>query len=655
MPQSIQNFKRMLSGIDMTEGKPWKKLLLFTVPLLIGNLFQQMYSTADAIILGRFVGDHALAAVGASMSIFFLIMVIMMGISMGVGVMVAQYFGAKKREELSRTIGAAITITLILGAVMMASGPFVTRPLLVLLQTPEYILDDSVMYMNVMMLGILGLAFFNIFSGILRGLGDAFSPLVYLAIASVINVILNLILIPGLGLGVWGAAIGTVFAQGLTSILCLRRLIQMSDVFDMGVKYLRPKKEYIHQVLKLGVPTAASQAIFAIAMMVIQPLSNGMDYLFPGFLAANLIVMRIDGFVMMPNFSFGNAMTVYAGQNMGAGRVDRLGIGVRQCALMAFGTAVIMIGIILLFGRHIAGVFTDTPEVIDIAMRGLRILAIGYIIFAVNMVLWGVIRGAGDAITPMWGAIINTAVVRVPTAYVFVHFMGRPEALFYSLLAAWVSNAAIGALAYRFGSWRNKGIVNKSEMNKSEVKEGRTSMDFFEAVAKRYSHKEEFAPTPVPLEVLEKIAQAGLDAPNGRNNQVVRLVILPNEEALQPLRDVAKTSTLGTAPSAIAVFTDCNLTPQGSKVVDAEDYSAATAQMLLAATALGYSGLWLDSPYWGEENQKKACEVLGVPEGYHLWCVIPVGLPKGETARRTKMLFAERVSYVKFGNTSFNA
>ena len=651
MPQSILNFKRMLSGIDMTEGTPWKKLLLFTVPLLIGNLFQQMYSTADMIILGRFVGDNALAAVGSSIPVFFLIMVIMMGISMGVGVMVAQYFGAKKREELSRTVGAAITITIILGVIMMASGPFVTRPLLLLLRTPEYIIDDSVLYMNVMMMGILGLAFFNIFSGILRGLGDAFSPLVYLAIASVLNIILNLILIPGLGLGVWGAAIGTVFAQGLTSILCLRKLIQMNDVFDMGVKYLRPKKDYVTQVLKLGVPTAASQAIFAVAMMMIQPLANDMDYLFPGFLAANIVVMRLDGFVMMPNFSFGNAMTVYAGQNIGAGRVDRLAKGVRQCSFMAFGTASVMIAIILIFGRYIAGAFTPTPEVIDIAMRGLRILAVGYIIFAVNTVLWGVIRGAGDAITPMWGAIINTAVVRVPTAYLFVHFMGRPEALFYSLLVAWVTNAMLGALAYRFGKWRTKGIVNRN----THTQKGIDDMDFFEAVSKRYSHKEEFASTPVPLEILEKIAQAGLDAPNGRNNQAVRLVILPNEEALQPLRDVAPRQTLGTAPAAIAVFTDCTLTPQGSRVVDAEDYAAATTQMLLAATALGYSALWLDSPYWGDEAQAKACEVLGVPEGYHLWCVIPVGLPKGETARRAKMPFAERVSYVKFGNKLFKA
>ena len=470
----IKSFKQLLSGIDMTQGKPWKNLLLFTFPLIIGNVFQQMYSTADAIILGRFVGDNALAAVSSSMPKFFLLMVVMMGIAMGAGVMVSQYFGAKKREELSYTIGAALTITTVIGGVMMVLGPLVTRPILTAMDTPAAIIDDSVLYMTAMMVGILGMAYFNILSGILRGLGDAFSPLLYLAVASILNVAFNLFFIPetgsfmlfgiampGLGLGVMGAAVGTVIAQGLTSLLCLRRLAKMRGVFDLGVKYLRPKKEYANKLLKLGIPTAASQAIFAIAMMVVQPLSNRMDGMFPGFLAVNLIVMRIDGFVMMPNFSFGNAITVYAGQNVGAGKTHRLGIGVKQCIWMALGTATVLVVLLLAFGHHIAGLFTDTQEVIDMAMRMIRILAIGYIVFGVNMVLWGAIRGAGDAITPMWGAVINTLVVRVPTAYLFVHFMGRPEALFYSLLAGWTSNTLLGVLAYKFGKWRNKGIVTK--------------------------------------------------------------------------------------------------------------------------------------------------------------------------------------------------
>jgi len=456
----IQRFKGLLSNIDMTQGAPWKKLLLFTVPLLIGNLFQQMYSTADAMILGRFVGDNALAAVGSSIPIFFLIMVLMMGIAMGAGVMVAQYFGAKKREELSYTVGAALMLTTILGAVIMIFAPMGTRWLLLLLDTPLEILDDSVLYMNILLWGVLGMAYFNILSGILRGLGDAFSPLLYLAFTSILNVLLNVLFIIILGWGVWGAAIGTVFAQGLTSLLCLRRLLKMRSVFDMGWRYMRPNKYYIKQVLRLGVPTGASQAIFALAMMVVQPLANSFG---PMFLAVNIIVMRIDGFVMMPNFSFGNSMTVYAGQNMGAGKLERVGKGLRQCSLMAVGTAGVLVGILLLFGHHVAGAFTDTPEVVEMSMQMLRILSVGYVIFAVNMVLWGVIRGAGDAMSPMWASLLNTVVIRVPTAYLFVHLMGRPEALFYSLLVGWISNVVLGVIVYRIGKWRKMGLVKRQE------------------------------------------------------------------------------------------------------------------------------------------------------------------------------------------------
>ena len=637
---SIQNFKRKISGIDMTKGTPWKSLLLFTVPLLIGNLFQQMYSTADAIILGQYVGDNALAAVGTTIPIFFLIMVIMFGIAMGVGVMVAQYFGAKKREELSRTIGAAITITTILGVVMMAVGPFVTRPLLVLLRTPAEILDDSVLYMNVMMLGILGLAYFNILSGILRGLGDAFSPLLYLAIASVLNIGFNFLFIPILGWGVWGAAIGTVTAQGLTSILCLRRLLKMRDVFDLSFKYLWPQKKYVAQVLRLGVPTAVSQAIFAISMMIIQPLANDFDLLFPGFLAANIIVMRIDGFVMMPNFSFGNAMTVFAGQNMGAGKLDRMSKGLKQCIMMAFGTAVVLVGILLIFGPYIARAFSNTPEVAVMSMRMLRILVPGYVIFAVNMVLWGVIRGAGDAVTPLWGSIVNTLLIRLPSAYIFAHFLGTPEALFYSLLLGWTTNTIIGFLAYRFGKWRTRGLVKE--------KEGEYKMDFFETVEKRYSHKGDFLPDPVPREHLEKIAGAGLAAPNGMNRQMVHFVILPNREAVQKLHDISPARVLKTAPAAIAILTDSSkATPNPDPTnFEKEDYSAAAENMLLASTALGYSSVWLDSPYWREDVQKKAVEFLGKPQDFHLWTVLPIGKPDGEGSRRERVPLSERISYI---------
>ena len=452
----MQSLKQRVTAIDMTQGKPWKKLLLFTLPLLVGNVFQQLFSTVDAIMLGHFVGVHSLAAVGSIMSIFFLILVLMMGISMGAGVMVAQYFGAKQREKLSYTIGTSIALTAMLGVFLMAVGPRVTRPLLIFLETPAEILDYGVIYINVLLWGVLGMSYFNMLSGILRGVGDAFSPLLYLAFASLLNIGLNYLFIGVLGWGIMGAAIGTVIAQSVSALLCLRRLLRMREVFELKPHHLRPKKEYVSQVMKLGLPTGMSQALFAVAMMIVQPLANRFEYM---FLAANLIVMKVDGFVMMPIFSFSNAMTVFAGQNMGAGKVDRVSKGTKQCVLLSFGLAAVMVVVILLFGRQIAGLFNPTEEVLEMSLRFLRILAVGYLAFSVSLVLWGTIRGAGDAITPMWASVINTAAVRVPMAYLLVFLIGEPVALVYSLLLSWVTHSIIAVIAYRIGRWRTQGLV----------------------------------------------------------------------------------------------------------------------------------------------------------------------------------------------------
>jgi len=449
-------FIKSFSSIDMTTGTPWKKLLAFTIPLLIGNLFQQMYSTIDAIFLGRFVGDNALAAIGSTIPIFFLILMISSGVAMGAGIMTSQYFGAKSREDLSHTIGTAITLSAAISLAIMIFGPLLTRPALILLRTPPAILDDAVLYINVLLWGIMGLTYFNMLSGILRGLGEALAPLMYLIIASVLNVVLNFFFIVILGMGVFGAAIGTVIAQAFTSILCLLKLMKMRDVFDFGLRYLIPKKLYSYKLLKLGIPTGASQAIFAIAMMITQPLVNDFGEI---FIAVYVIVMRIDGFVITASFSFGNAASVFAGQNVGANKIERVGTGTKHCALMSLVTTIVIVSIILVFGQQIAGAFTDTQLVIDLTIRMLWILALGFVALSVSIVLWGAIRGAGDAISPLWGALVNSVVVRVPAAFLFVHLMGTPEAIMYSLLVAWISNSLISAAIYRRGKWRNKSIV----------------------------------------------------------------------------------------------------------------------------------------------------------------------------------------------------
>ena len=461
----MQRFKSLFTAIDMSEGTPWRKIALFAIPLLIGNLFQQMYSTVDAIMLGRFIGDHALAAVGASMPVFFLIFVLILGLAMGAGIMVSQYFGAKKREELSYTIGNGITLITIISLILMITGPFLTRPLLTLLGTPAEIMDDSVLYMNILLLGVLPIAFYNILSGILRSLGDSFSPLIFLIIACILNIIFNFFLIPPFGVA--GAAAGTVLAQAISSVLCFKRISNMRNVFDLGKSYLVLKKEYVSQILKLGVPSGASHVVIALSFMFVQPLVNSFGSM---IIATNMILMRIDSLVMMPIFSFGGAMSVFAGQNVGAGKMDRVSKGTKQGALMAVGTTLVLVMVIVFLGRFIAGVFTQTQEIIDLTAIWLRLLAIGFIPFSLSNVLWGTIRGAGDAISPLWGAAINSVFIRLPAAFILVEIIGEPVALIYSTLLAWTGTTLISIIVYKMGRWRTKGIIRYSPKIAEDVK-----------------------------------------------------------------------------------------------------------------------------------------------------------------------------------------
>jgi Na+-driven multidrug efflux pump len=195
-------------------------------------------------------------------------------------------------------------------------------------------------------------------------------------------------------------------------------------------------------------------------MMIVQPLVNGFG---PTFIAVFIIVMRIDGFIVMPAFSFGNAITVYTGQNVGAGKMDRVDMGIKQCIIMALAVAVVLVAGVLTFGRGIASAFTETQQVVDMTMQMLWILALGYVAFSANIVIWGVIRGAGDAVSPLWGALINSVIVRVPTAFLFVHLLGTPDAIMYSLLAAWISNLIIAIVVLKIGKWRKMGLIRKQE------------------------------------------------------------------------------------------------------------------------------------------------------------------------------------------------
>ncbi len=459
----MSRIKNFFSPKDMTEGAPWKRIVEFSIPLLIGNIAQQFYNTADSIIVGRYVGDNALAAVGSAGPVLNILLVLFVGVATGAGIMVSQYFGAKDRERLSRTIGVCITLTAMVSLVIMVVGPLITRPLLTFLNTPDSIIDWCTNYLNILFVGSIGFSYYNILSGILRGLGDSISALLFLIVSTILNIILDIWFVAGFKMGVPGVALATVIAQTISSILCAIKLLKMNDVFDFSLEMLKPVKEYVVKIFKLGLPSGLTHAIFSIAMVTVQSLTNTFGEM---VIACNVIVMRVDGFAMMPNFSFGVAMTTYAGQNVGAKKIDRVVQGTRDGLKMAVGVSATITVILLIFGKYLMSIFTSTAELVDLSMRMMRILAAGYIAMAVTQVLSGVMRGAGDTVTPMWISLITTIVLRVPIAYGLAYLTrsadyptGRPESVFISLLVAWICGAIINSVFYKIGKWRDKAIV----------------------------------------------------------------------------------------------------------------------------------------------------------------------------------------------------
>ncbi|MBQ8232703.1 MAG: MATE family efflux transporter [Lachnospiraceae bacterium] len=458
----MERFKKLFAAVDMTDGSPWEKILLFTFPMLLGNIAQQLYNTVDSVVVGKYIGDNALAAVGSAGPIFNLLLVLFIGISTGATIMVSQYFGARKREELSKTIGNCIVLTAIASVFIMVVATLASRPLLILLDTPESILDWCTSYLQILFIGIAGLAFYNILCGVLRGLGDSVSALVYLVVASILNIVLDVFFVAKCNMGVAGVALATVIAQAVSAVLCVCKLMRMKDLFDFKLKYFKLDKEIAWNVIRLGLPSGITQAIMSMAMILVQALTNSFG---EQFIAANVIIMRVDGFAMLPNFSFGTAMTTYAGQNVGAGQHERVSKGAKQGTVMALGTSAVITGAILIFGKYLMGIFTDTASLVDLSMSMMRILAVGYIAVAVTQSLSGVMRGAGDTMTPMWISIVQTIIIRVPLAYGLVYLTmsdaypnGRPECLFISLLTSWVLGAILTAIFYRRGKWRKDAL-----------------------------------------------------------------------------------------------------------------------------------------------------------------------------------------------------
>ncbi|MBS5652202.1 MAG: MATE family efflux transporter [Eubacterium sp.] len=443
----------------MREGTPWKLLLQFAVPLFIGNIFQQLYNMVDSVIVGNFVSTNALGAIGTTNSLTFFFFSLVGGLSVGIGIIVAQFFGASDEEKVREVIGNAVWIIVIGTVVMAIIGFFAARPLLVLLRTDPIILNDAVNYLKVTSLGICCIGLYNGVSGILRALGDSKTPLIFLIVASITNVVLDLIFVLVFGWGVVGAAVATAFSQFLSAISCIIYAYKTNTYFKLKKSDFRPRMKIVKKTLRLGIPVALQNSLIAISLIVLQAIVNGYG---ADFTTAFTVVSRIETLVQQPFMSIGAAVSTFTGQNLGAGNIKRVIKGFNSANVInAIFVAVIML-LFWIFTPQIVSIFGRNEKVFGIAVDGLRITCCFYIFLGTIYTTRNVLNGAGDAMFSLFTGIVE-CIGRVGFAYplTLIPFMGS-YGVFYATGITWLLNGLFSLVRYKHGKWKTIHLVKNT-------------------------------------------------------------------------------------------------------------------------------------------------------------------------------------------------
>ena len=431
----------------MTEGKPWKLILGLALPLMFGNIFQQLYTVMDTLIVGRVLGVHALAALGASDWLNWMILGLVTGITQGFCILAAQKFGAGKTEELKEIVGASITLSAISAIVIEVLSQSLVMPLLKLLDTPWDILPMALLYLRILFAGIPIVMAYNLLASLLRALGDGRTPLYAMVVASVLNILLDVLFVAGFHTGVGGAAAATLIAQAVASLYCLRVILRM-EILRIRPVHLRPDRKLAWLLFSLGTPMAAQNTVIAVGGLVIQSIVNGFGVIFiAGYTASN----KLYGILEIAATSYGYAMITYVGQNLGAGLCRRIRQGVGHALGIALATSIVIALAMLLTGRMLVGSFiTGAPqevlEATDIAYHYLAIMSLFLPILYLLHLYRSSLQGMGDTVLPMASGIAEF-VMRTGAALTLPHILGQ-EGIFYAEVLAWVGADLILITAY---------------------------------------------------------------------------------------------------------------------------------------------------------------------------------------------------------------
>ena len=474
----FKTFRSLFGAKDMTTGNPLGVMMRFAVPLLIGNIAQLAYNFVNAIVVGRMVNSNALSAVGAAAPIQQLFFVFFMTVGTGVSVMIAQYFGAKDKENFDKTVGTAITATLVVTLFITLIGIPCIEPILRTTKvTDPEMFGFARDYLFIMFIGTVGQGFYNVLSGILRGMGEAVFPLIVLICTSVLNVVLVLLFVGVFHMQVSGAALATIICQYLSAAACLLRLIKMKNV-TITRALLIPNKEILGQIARIGLPSGVQQCILSVSSMFVQSLINSIVIVDPSgvafttvFTAINAAISQVDQFSMLPNQAFSMAGSTFAGQNIGAGQLDRVRQGFKIILTTSLIVSSALIVLISLFGGNLIALFVDASNpnrdlILYHGVRMQRIMVWCYLATSFTQASSGVLRGAGDTLPVMIITIIGTVGMRMPMAYFLVRRFpsetfpaGNPSGVYISMLVCYSLVASACFVYYLTGRWKKFALT----------------------------------------------------------------------------------------------------------------------------------------------------------------------------------------------------
>lgn len=435
---------------SMIEGSIWQGLMSFAVPIFLGNLFQQLYNTADTLIVGNFIGKEALAAVSSSGNLIFMLVGFLSGMAMGAGVLISKNYGAGDREKLSLAIHTDLAFGLLAGAALTVLGVALTPHILRWMGTPENVLPQSTAYFRTYFYGSIALFFYNVSTGILQAVGDSRHPLYYLVLSSLLNVALDLLFVGGFHWGVASAAAATAISQGVSAVLCLRRLLRTGEVYRVELRQVRLHPPMLKQIIRFGLPSGVQNSVIGFANVMVQANINAFG---ESAMAGCGSYSKIEGFAFLPVTCFSMALATFVGQNLGARQYDRVKRGARIGVACSMVLAEVIGAVVWLYAPFLIGLFNSDPQVVSYGVWDARVISLFYCLLALNHCMAGILRGAGKAAVPMAVMLVCWCVIRVGYITLAVRVWKTVLVIFMAYPLTWTISAAVFLIYYRKADW----------------------------------------------------------------------------------------------------------------------------------------------------------------------------------------------------------